>query len=117
MEYTLEELKTYCGLMMLDLRGNWGYQYTERIEYLNDMLSLIVIHPDASKEDKTSAQEDIRIGIEEIEDGEFDGRVYRDCANYYGYQSREGLTDKIFKELSTDMTYPQYNIPGYKEEN
>lgn len=116
MKYTLEELKTYCGLMMLDLRWNWAFDYVDRIGYLNDMLSLIITHPDAQECDKISAQEDIQIGIDEIEDGEFDGRVYRNFANFYGYKSKEGLTDKIFKELSDDMSYPEYNLPGYEEE-
>ena len=115
MSKTLEELKTYVGLMMLDLRGNWAYEYKDRIEYVNQYLDEIVNHPDATDEDKSSALDDKGIGIRELEDGGYDGRVYRDCANYYGYSSKEGLTDEVIKELSDDMTYPEYNIPGYDD--
>lgn len=107
MSKTLEELKTYVGLMMLDLRGNWAYEYKDRIEYVNQYLDEIVNHPDATDEDKSSALSDSKIGISELEDGGYDGRVYRDCANYYGYSSKEGLTDEVIKELSDDMTYPE----------
>lgn len=112
MDYTLEELKTYCGLMMVDLRSNWAYDYIGRIEDLNYMLEDIINHPDASEEDKKYAQEDIQIGLDEIKDCEFDGRAYRDCANYYNYYTKEGLTDRIVSILKIDMTYPEYNIPN-----
>ena len=109
--YTLEELKTYVGLMMLDLRGNWGFDYQYRIELTNDFLTAIIEHEDSSEEDKSDAQEDIEIGLHEIESGDYDGRVYRDCANFYGYKSEEGLTQKIHNMLMMDMTYPEYNLP------
>jgi hypothetical protein len=112
MDYTLEELKTYCGLIMVDLRGNWAYDYICRIEDLNYMLEDIINHPDATNEDKINATEDIKIGLDEIKYGEFDGRVYRDCANYYNYYTNEGLTDRIVSILKIDMTYPEYNIPN-----
>lgn len=111
MSKTLEELKTYVGLMMLDLGGNWAYEYKDRIKYVNRYLDEIFYHPDATDEDKSFALSDARIGISELENGGYDGRVYRDCAKYYGYSSKEGLTDEVIKELSYDMThYPDDHL-------
>lgn len=106
---SLEELKTYVGLMMLDLRGNWAFNYVERMEYCRDYLEQIA---SISEEDRDSALEDIELINSEIEDGCFDGRIFRDSANFYGYSSEEGLTNEVLSELKCDMSYPEYNLPG-----
>lgn len=117
MSKSLEELKTYCGLMMLDLRGNWGFNYQDRIEYLNQYLDEIINHPSATILEKENAKEDKQIGLDELEDGGYDGRVYRDCANLYGYKSDEGLTNEVYLELAQDMTYPEYYLPDYENKS
>ncbi len=109
--YNLEELKTYVGLMMLDLRGNWAFDYVNRMEYCRDYLEQIA---SISEKDRDNALEDIELINSEIKDGCFDGRIFRDSANFYGYSSSEGLTDNVINELKTDMTYPEYNLPEIK---
>ncbi len=34
-----EELKTAIGHLQLDLRGNWGWDYKERLEELIDLIN------------------------------------------------------------------------------
>lgn len=116
MLYNIEELKTYCGLMELDLRGNWAFGYVDRIEDLNDMLREIINHKDATEEDKSNALQDIQIGLNEIEDGCFDGRVYRDSGSFYGYFTQDGYTEKIYKLLCDFVSYPE-NLPKFELDN
>jgi phage tail tube protein FII len=112
MSYTLEELKTYCGYMMEDLRGNWAFNYVDRIEELNSFLQEICNHKDSTETDKANALVDINLGLEELESDFKDGRIYRDCAIFYGYKSDEGLTKQIYTKLSEDMTYPEEYLPN-----
>jgi len=37
--FTREELKTAIGHLQLDLRGNWAWDYKERLEELIDLLN------------------------------------------------------------------------------
>ena len=112
MSNMLEELKTYCGYIMKDLRGNWAFNYEDRIYELNSFLQEICNHKDSTEIDKENALTDINLGVEELESEFKDGRIYRDCAKFYGYKSEEGLTEQIYTKLSKDMTYPEEYLPN-----
>ena len=76
MNFEIEELKTIIGTLMVDLRGNWAFEYIERMELLIDLLNqLDTIEPDDIKQSFNiySLISTTRIEIEEP----FDGRVFR----------------------------------------
>ena len=45
-----EELKTAIGHLLLDLRGNWGWDYKERLEELMGLLSKSLGNSDLTSE-------------------------------------------------------------------
>ena len=101
-EFTIEELKTAIGLLMLDLRGNWGDLYIERMDEVMNMLILLI-----EKEDNIDYKKDLRITLNEIAEPE-DGRIFRDMCSLYGYSSEEGKTQRVKEYLNEIMTYPEY---------
>ena len=102
MNFELEELKTIIGTLMSDLRGNWAFDYIERMELLIELLNqLDTIEPDDniySLIAKTKGE------IEEP----FDGRTFRG-EFLYGYQSEEGCTRRVSDYLENVLSYPEYN--------
>lgn len=107
MNFEIEELKTIIGTLMVDLRGNWAFEYIERMELLIDLLNqLDTIEPDDIKQSFNiySLISTTRIEIEEP----FDGRVFRGKF-LYGYQSDEGCTKRVKEYLENVLTYPEYN--------
>lgn len=106
MNMTMEELKTFCGTLMLDLRGDWSSNYSSHMEDLIEKLELIRDHPDASSEDINMAESDIKLTEGEM-DSLYDGRIFRDYANFYGYQSEDGLTQIVKEELEMILEYPE----------
>ena len=111
----IEEIKTYVGIMMTDLRGNWAFDYVDRMEDVREELTILRAHADASSSDQQYALEDIELIDEEIRECEFDGRIFRDCANFYNYCSKEGFTEQVQKELEDMMSYPE-NLDSYRKE-
>lgn len=94
---TQEELKTCLGQLLVDLRGNWAYEYSDRMDEALDLCSQI--------EDYT---EDIVSTInEELEEGDYDGRCFRSCS-FYDYKSNEGITDNVKQWLEVNLTHPEY---------
>lgn len=102
----IEELKTFCGTLMLDLRGSWASNYVSRMEELIEKLELIRDHPDASSEDINMAECDIKLTEGEI-NSMYDGRIFRDCGHFYGYQSEDGLTKNVKETLEMILEYPE----------
>ena len=105
--WSVEENKTYVGIMMRDLRGSWASNYVSRMEDTRNCLKEIVTLSD-DEDDIKMAKEDIQLINEEIEDGSFDGRVFRDNANFYEYYSKEGFTESVISMLKNDMEFPEY---------
>lgn len=105
--WNIEENKTYVGIMMRDLRGSWASNYVSRMEDVRGCLEEIIKLSNDEIEIKL-AKEDIQVINDEIEDGSFDGRVFRDNANFYEYYSKEGLTESVISILKDDMEYPEY---------
>lgn len=93
---TQEELKTCLGQLLLDLRGNWGYDYSSRLNEALNLCSLI-------EEDTSDVERKI---FEELEDT-YDGRTFR-SASFYGYSSEEGITDEVKEYLNNILTHPEY---------
>lgn len=109
--FTKEELKTYIGCLMLDLRGSWGWDVEERVEELRDCFSLLT----SFEEDERALNEIygmIDFCNEELEEsipnGDFDGRIFR--GEYlYGYSSPEGKTQKVKELLEVTLNYPEHH--------
>ena len=107
MNFEIEELKTIIGTLMVDLRGNWAFEYIERMELLIDLLNqLNTIEPDDINQ-SVNVYSLISTTRSEIEEP-FDGRVFRGKF-LYGYQSNEGCTKRVKEYLENVLTYPEYN--------
>ena len=101
-----EELKTAIGHLLLDLRGNWGWDYKERLEELMSLLSQLLRNSDL-----TSESGDI-ISLMLTAQGEIDdpsdGRIFRG-GYLYGYESEEGRTQEVYDYLQRVLSYPEDN--------
>jgi len=104
--FTVEELKTAVGGLMLDLRCNWGFDYVERMEEVELLLEYLI---DADKENMKDYKSDLSTTRCEILEPE-DGRVFRDSCFLYGYSSDEGKTQRVRDYLLEIMTYPEYSL-------
>jgi len=115
--WTFEENLTYAGQMMLDLRSNWAFDYSDRIEYVINVLESAkkIAEENGDIDTVTNITEDINLASEELS-GEYgrDGRNFRNQANYYDYKTYDGLTERVAKELIEDATYPE-NFDFYIE--
>ena len=103
-----EELKTAIGHLLLDLRGNWGWDYKPRLEELMSLLSQLLRNSDL-----TSESGDI-ISLMLTAQGEIDdpsdGRIFRG-GYLYGYESEEGRTTDVYDYLQRVLSYPEdHNI-------
>lgn len=94
-----EELKTAIGHLQLDLRGNWGWDYKERLEELISLLSRL--------EDDGESNSLIATAQGEIDDPS-DGRIFRG-GYLYGYESEEGRTQEVYDYLQNVLSYPEDN--------
>jgi hypothetical protein len=108
-----EELKTSIGHLQLDLRGNWGWDYKERLEELIDLLNKLRNYALENPKDFDLDVNDFEINnlIEtaQIEiDDPFDGRIFRN-AWLYGYESEEGRTQEVYDYLQSVLSHPEYN--------
>ena len=101
-----EELKTAIGHLLLDLRGNWGWDYKERLEELMSLLSQLL-----SNSNMASESGDI-ISLMATAQGEIDdpsdGRIFRG-GYLYGYESEEGRTQEVYDYLQNVLSYPEDN--------
>lgn len=103
-EFNTEELKTAIGYLMLDLRGNWAFDYIKRMELVIDALKRLLINDPENAQYKN----DLEVTKSEISDP-CDGRIFRDSCDLYGYSSEEGKTDKVWDFLQKNLTYPDSN--------
>ena len=112
-DFNGEELKTAIGHLQLDLRGNWAWDYKERLEELIDLLNQLRKWAVENPKDH-----DIEVNEFEINDliqtaeGEIedpsDGRIFRG-GWLYGYNSEEGRTKRVHDYLQNVLTYPEDN--------
>ena len=103
-DFNTEELKTAIGHLMLDLRGNWVSNYQERMELVADGLNLLLNNEPENLEYKG----DLAVTEGEISEP-WDGRVFRDSCNLYGYSSIEGRNQKVYDFLQGCLTHPDSN--------
>ena len=103
-DFSVEELKTVAGMLMEDMRGNWGWNYRERIETTQTCLELLV-ERDTGK--AAQYREDLAVCHRELHSEYPDGREFRDSANLYAYYSEEGTTDRVKAFLRDACTYPE----------
>lgn len=99
--FTIEELKTAIGHLMLDLRGSWGSNYKERILTLIELLERLI------KLDSDKHRFDLNVARQELEDL-YDGRIFRDSCSLYNYNSNEGSTQRVFDFLELHLEFPEY---------
>ena len=109
----VEELKTAIGHLQLDLRGNWGWDYKERLEELIDLLNQLRNYAVENPKDFDLEVNDfeinslIRTAQGEIDDPS-DGRIFRG-GYLYGYESEEGRTQEVYDYLQNVLSYPEDN--------
>jgi hypothetical protein len=99
----IEELKTAIGHLQLDLRGNWGWDYKERLEDLIDLLNQLK----SFGIDEGEIESLILTAQGEIDDPS-DGRIFRG-GYLYGYESDEGRTQEVYDYLQNVLSYPEDN--------
>jgi hypothetical protein len=113
MNFTEEELKTAIGHLQLDLRGNWGWDYKERLEELIDLLNQLRRYSVPNPKDFDLEVNDFEINIlirtaqGEIDEPS-DGRIFRG-GYLYGYESEEGRTQNVYNYLKNVLSYPDEN--------
>jgi len=109
----VEELKTAIGHLQLDLRGNWGWDYKERLEELIDLLNQLRSYAVENPKDFDLEVNDFEINNligtaqDEIEEPT-DGRIFRG-GWLYGYESEEGRTQQVYDYLKNVLSYPEDN--------
>lgn len=109
----VEELKTAIGHLQLDLRGNWAWDYRDRLWELLKLLNRLKEHVVDNPKDF-----DLEVNEFEINDliktaqGEIDepsdGRIFRG-GWLYGYESEEGRTQQVYDYLQSVLSYPEDN--------
>lgn len=110
-EWSQEELKTFAGLLMLDLRGSWNQNDEYRIESLSEVLHHISYeHIDEDQEVLDLLDLCHECLKEDIPSGCYDGRIFRD-EFLYGYHSPEGATERVCEDLNHLMNFPEYHLP------
>lgn len=113
MNLTIEELKTSIGHLQKDLRGNWGWDYKERLEDLIYLLNQLRSYAVADTKDfdkevnEFEINDLIKTAQDEI-DEPTDGRIFRG-GWLYGYESEEGRTQEVYDYLQTVLSHPEYN--------
>ena len=108
-----EELKTAIGHLQLDLRGNWAWDYQDRLWNLIELLHKL-------KEYSVENTKDFDLEVNEFEindlikttqgeiDEPSDGRIFRG-GYLYGYESEEGRTQEVYDYLQSVLSYPEDN--------
>lgn len=102
-ELTIEELKTAIGCIMGDLRGNWAFEYNDRMIEVKELLEALIEKEPKNKDYK----EDLKITESEINEP-YDGRIFRDECNLFGYSSELGKTKRVKEYIDNVVTYPEY---------
>ena len=100
MNFSEEELKTAIGSLQSDLRGNWGWGYSDR---LKNLISLVNQLPSGD----TDADLLILKAQGELAEPS-DGRIFRG-GYLYGYESEEGCTQEVHDYLKSVLTHPENN--------
>jgi hypothetical protein len=109
----VEELKTAIGHLQLDLRGNWGWDYKERLEELIELLNKLRAYAVEDPKDFDLEVNDFEINSligtaqGEIDDPS-DGRIFIG-GWLYGYESEEGRTQQVYDYLQMVLSYPEDN--------
>jgi hypothetical protein len=106
---TCEEIKTAIGHLLLDLRGNWGWDYKERLEELVELLNKLTIYYRGHEHAVDYASTIALIDLAESEiDEPSDGRIFRG-GYLYVYESEEGRTQEVYDYLKNVLSYPEDN--------
>lgn len=108
-DFNVEELKVAVSAIMQDMRGNWGYDYYDRLISTQELLEELL---EKDTENVDIYQQDIDVVTSELAsltEHDHDGRAFRDMANLYSYRTEEGSTQRVYDYLETILTYPEYN--------
>lgn len=120
--WTLDELQVAITTLEHDLRGSWGDGYKTRIYELEDLCTAMVnAFERADKQTFITllqsgydyadmANFDIVVGAQELEDGEYNGRVFRNCATFYNVElSEKGKTQRVIDWLDMNVYCDEYH--------
>jgi hypothetical protein len=114
--WTIDELQVAITTLEHDLRGSWAECYKNRIWELDSLCEAMVLT--FERADKQTfikllqsgydyadmANFDMVVAAQELEGGEYDGRVFRDCATFYDVElNKKGKTQQVadWLELNT----------------
>ncbi len=109
----VEELKTAIGHLQLDLRGNWSWDYRERLWDLIKLLNMLKEYVVENPKDFDLEVNEYEInGLIKTAHGEIhdpsDGRIFRG-GYLYGYESEEGRTQEVYDYLQNVLNHPEDN--------
>lgn len=110
-DWTLPEMICAVGTLMGDLRGNWGYEYSSRMEEVETLLHKMGERDDLTEKQIMDVANDLRVTKEEMADP-YDGRIFRDDCNFYEMEPEDGKTDRVKEYLLTVLTHPEYRWVG-----
>ena len=114
-DLTNEELKTYIGSIMSDLRSTWidVKSYKDRLEVLQGLLELLIEKEGLDEDDLNDYRHDLEVVdrvLNETDEGEEpDGRVFRDECCLYEYASKDGVTNDVKAYVDCFLDLPQYS--------
>ena len=109
----VEELKTAIGHLQVDLRGNWGWEYTVRLDELIHLLNQLRQYAVEDPKDYDLEVNDFEINdLIKTTQGEIDdpsdGRIFRG-GYLYAYESEEGRTQDVYDYLQSVLSHPEDN--------
>jgi len=109
----VEELKTAIGHLQVDLRGNWGWDYKDRLDELIRLLNHLRQYAVQNTKDHDLEVNEFEINdLIEIAHSEIDepsdGRIFRG-GYLYGYSSDEGRTQQVYDYLQNVLSHPEDN--------
>jgi len=107
---TLPEKLTYIGLMLPDLKRDWGDRYEDRINLVITEILAALQMDNLDVEMKQKLKKTLLVATSElinIENNEEDGRIFRDSAPLYNYtDDNHGITHAVCDRIKEDMLYP-----------
>ena len=113
MKFNAEELKTSIGHLQVDLRGNWGWDYKDRLDELIRLLNHLRQYAVQNTKDHDLEVNEFEINdLIEIAHSEIDepsdGRIFRG-GYLYAYESEEGRTQDVYDYLQNVLSHPEDN--------
>lgn len=104
-DFSIEELKTCAGCIMLDLRNDWSSMFSKHSYRINELIDILEILCDKDPKNISDYEDDLKVARSELY-GNYDGRVFRDCCCMYEYYSQEGYSQEVRDYLRNILSSP-----------